>query len=95
VSGKIDITDANLRFDEHGTCHTDASALIERVHIDATAWRGGHRWLSIHEEGNPECPPITGEWLIAGRGSGYIGISPPSTHTSDSSPESTENSGES
>jgi hypothetical protein len=95
VSGRIDISGAYLRFDEHGTCHTDASALIEQVTIDATAWHGGHRWLCIHEEGNPECPSIDGEWLIVSRASsggaiGYIVGSPPSTHTSDGLEEEVE-----
>jgi hypothetical protein len=82
VSGKIDITDAYLRFDEHGTCHTDAKVFAERIHLDATAWHGGPRWLCVHEKGNPECPPVDGEWLIAGYGGvAWIGFSPPSTST--------------
>jgi hypothetical protein len=93
--GEIKITDAYLRFDEHGTLHTDAALQIDRSHLDSLAWHGGRRWLCIHEPGNPACPSLSVEALIVGpRAGAFVISSPPSTHTSDGSPESTESAAE-
>lgn len=53
MTGFINISGARIRFDEHGTAHTDAQVRAEGVAFER---HSGSIWLCVHRPGDPECP---------------------------------------